>query len=44
LKTPAQLTQRPAKVAAVTLVNKIARMSWFAMVRDEVYRGKDEIV
>lgn len=32
------LERRPAKVAAVALANKIARMAWAVMARDEAYR------
>ena len=32
------LERRPAKVAAIALANKIARMAWVVMARGEVYR------
>jgi transposase len=32
------LTRRPTKVAAIALANKIARMAWAMMARDERYR------
>jgi len=34
----ALLARRPTKVAAVALANKIARMAWAMMVRNERYR------
>jgi len=32
------LARRPTKVAAVALANKMARMAWAIMARDERYR------
>jgi len=32
------LERRPAKIAAIALANKIARMAWAMMVREECYR------
>jgi transposase len=32
------LERRPAKVAAVALANKLARMAWAVMARGEAYR------
>jgi hypothetical protein len=37
----ALLARRPAKVAAIALANKIARMAWAMMARGEVYRGAE---
>jgi transposase len=34
----ALLARRPTKVAAIALANKIARMAWAIMARDETYR------
>ena len=34
------MARRPAKVAAVALVNKIARMAWAFMVRSEDIRSR----
>jgi transposase len=34
----ALLTRRPTKVAAIALANKIARMAWAMMVKDERYK------
>ena len=34
----ALLARRPTKVAAIALANKIARMAWAMMARDEGYR------
>jgi len=39
----ALLTRRPAKVAAVVLANKAARIAWAVMTRGEAYRSKDVI-
>jgi transposase len=39
----ALLARRPAKVAAVALANKSARIAWAVMTRGEGYRSKDEI-
>jgi transposase len=38
------LARRPAKVTAVALANKSARIAWAVMARGEGYRSKDEIV
>jgi len=38
------LARRPAKVTAVALANKSARIAWAVMIRGEGYRSKDEIV
>jgi len=32
------LARRPTKVAAIALANKIARMAWAMMVKDECYK------
>jgi transposase len=34
----ALLARRPTKVAAIALANKIARMAWAMMARDEHYK------
>jgi transposase len=34
----ALLARKPLKVAAVALANKMARMAWALMTREEVYR------
>lgn len=38
------LARRPAKVTAVALANKTARIAWAVMARGEAYRSKHEIV
>lgn len=38
------LARRPAKVVAMALANKSARIAWAVMMRGEGYRSKDEIV
>lgn len=38
------LARRPAKVAAVALANKAARIAWAVMRRGKAYRATDEIV
>jgi len=37
------LARRPAKVAAVALANKTARIAWAVMTRGEAYRSMNEI-
>ncbi len=39
----ALLARRPAKVAAVALANKAARIAWAVMTRGEAYRSRDVI-
>ena len=34
----ALLARRPAKIAAIALANKLARMAWAMMARDEPYK------
>ena len=37
---PELLERRPTKVAAIALANKIARMAWAMMARDDVTRNR----
>ena len=33
------LRRKPAKLVAVAMANKVARIAWVVMTRDEVYRA-----
>jgi transposase len=42
--TRGMLTRRPARLVTVALANKIARIAWAVMTREEVYRARGHIV
>jgi transposase len=38
------LTRRPVRLVTVALANKMARIAWALMTREEVYRARGRIV